>query len=53
LLSGDGRFVNGKRTGRVNELKATYDPETQSGKWLHIGDPVKIIESVRLSDLFE
>ncbi len=25
LVSSDGRFVNGKRTGRVNELKATYD----------------------------
>jgi uncharacterized protein YcbX len=25
LLAQDGHFVNGKRTGRVNELKATYD----------------------------
>jgi len=28
LLARDGRFVNGKRTGRVNELKATYDLQT-------------------------
>lgn len=25
LMSADGRFVNGKRTGRVNQLKAEYD----------------------------
>jgi uncharacterized protein len=25
LLTPDGRFMNGKRTGRVNELKAEYD----------------------------
>jgi len=25
LLTQDGRFMNGKRSGRVNELKATYD----------------------------
>ena len=24
LLAGDGRLINGKRTGRVNELQATY-----------------------------
>ena len=25
MLAEDGRFVNGKRTGRVNQLKASYD----------------------------
>ena len=25
MLTQDGRFMNGKRSGRVNELKATYD----------------------------
>jgi hypothetical protein len=25
MLTNDGRFMNGKRSGRVNELKATYD----------------------------
>jgi len=25
MLADDGRFVNGKRTGRVNQLKASYD----------------------------
>ncbi len=25
MLAHDGRFMNGKRSGRVNELKATYD----------------------------
>ncbi|WP_109434020.1 MOSC domain-containing protein [Aquimarina sp. AU119] len=25
MVAEDGRYVNGKRTGRVNELKATYD----------------------------
>ncbi len=25
MLADDGRFVNGKRTGRVNQLKATYN----------------------------
>ncbi len=25
MLTHDGRFMNGKRSGRVNELKATYD----------------------------
>jgi uncharacterized protein YcbX len=29
LLAGDGRLINGKRTGRVNELKATYELDQQ------------------------
>lgn len=27
MMGEDGRYVNGKRTGRVNQLKATYDLE--------------------------
>ena len=30
LLAQDGHFVNGKRTGRVNELKATYDLQSHT-----------------------
>lgn len=30
LLAEDGRFVNGKRTGMVNQLKAGYDLQNQS-----------------------
>lgn len=29
LLGEDGRFINGKRTGLVNQLKASYDLENQ------------------------
>lgn len=29
ILAKDGRLINGKRTGRVNELKASYDLEKQ------------------------
>ncbi len=29
LLGEDGRFINGKRTGLVNQLKATYDLENE------------------------
>jgi uncharacterized protein YcbX len=29
MVTDDGRFVNGKRTGKVNQLKATYDLTNQ------------------------
>ncbi len=38
LIAHDGRFVNGKRTGRVNQLKAEFDLENQL---ITLGDRTK------------
>ena len=61
MLAEDGRFVNGKRTGRVNQLKADYDlsgyrvsfSERDAGGEIHfhlINDKAKI--ETWLSDFF-
>ena len=62
MLAQDGRFVNGKRTGRVNELKASYDLEKylvtlmlrtgSEARTFHLLDDTKDIETY-LTDFFK
>ena len=62
LFSADGRYVNGKRTGRVNQLHAQYDLENYSLSLGERGDAKRETFELRegnpklneyLSDFFE
>lgn len=54
MLGGDGGFINGKRTGRVNQLKASYDlPNQLIQLSLRSGGEVKEFHLVKESELIE
>ncbi|WP_109299774.1 MOSC domain-containing protein [Aquimarina sp. AU474] len=48
MVANDGRYVNGKRTGRVNELKATYDLKKGTIQLSHRKD--KIVSEFELKE---
>lgn len=50
MLAEDGRFVNGKRTGLVNTLKAEYDIENSTVKFSQRNEDQKFTFELRESN---